>query len=100
MMCAPRLLSLSVFLAAIALLAGLGPWATPAKATYGGPPRCDANVLSCAEAVNSIGYDQAYTGHDEPSLLFYSSTPGSGHSNIYRLTLPKDPPTLPTQAGT
>jgi hypothetical protein len=97
---APRLLSLSVFLAAIALLAGLGPWAAPAKATYGGPPRCDANALSCTEVVNSIGYHHAYTGHDEPSLLFYSSIAGSGNSNIYRLTLPKDPPTLPKQDGT
>ena len=25
-----------------------------------------------------IGYEGAYTGHDEPSLLFYSNTPGSG----------------------
>ena len=89
----PRLLSLSAFLAAIALLAGLGPWAASAKATYGGPPRCDANALSCAEVVNSIGYDHTYTGHDEPQVLFYSSTPGSGNSNIYHLTLPKDPPT-------
>ncbi|HEY3184862.1 MAG TPA: hypothetical protein VGJ77_18625 [Gaiellaceae bacterium] len=36
----------------------------------------------------------------EPSLLFYSSGPGSGNSNLYRVVLPKDPPTLPTQDGT
>ena len=104
MMRAPRLLSLTVFLAAIALLAGLGPWAAPAKAIYGGPfsgpPRCDANALSCAEVVNSIGSNKIYTGHDEPQVLFYSSTPGSGNSNLYHLTLPKDPPTSPKQDGT
>jgi hypothetical protein len=36
----------------------------------------------------------------EPSLLFYSGAPGSGNSNLYRVVLPKDPPTLPTQDGT
>jgi hypothetical protein len=50
--------------------------------------------------VNSIGFNWTYTGHDEPQVLFYSSTPGSGNSNIYRLTLPEDPPTLPKQDGT
>jgi hypothetical protein len=39
-------------------------------------------------------------GHDEPALLFYSNTPGSGNSSLYLLTLPKDPPTLPAQDGT
>ncbi len=38
-------------------------------------------------------------GHDEPSLLFYSNQPGSGYTNIYRLTLPKDPPLQPKQDG-
>ncbi|MGH6795970.1 MAG: hypothetical protein ACREDH_12450, partial [Methylocella sp.] len=41
-----------------------------------------------------------YTGHDEPALLFYSDVPGSGNSNLYKLTLPKDPPNLPKQDGT
>ncbi|HLY81872.1 MAG TPA: hypothetical protein VKQ71_02745 [Acidimicrobiales bacterium] len=36
-------------------------------------------------------YDQ-YVGHDEPSDLFYSSTPGSGNQMQYNVTLPKDPP--------
>src|SRR5437763_687315 len=95
----PRLLSLSVLLAVTALLAGLGPFAAPAKATYSGPPACDENLPFCAEVVDPIGYDQRYTGHDEPSVLFYSNTSGSGNTNIYRLTLPTDPPTLPKQDG-
>jgi hypothetical protein len=49
---------------------------------------------------DSIGYNGAYTGHDEPSILFYSNVHGSGNSSIYRLRLPKDPPTLPNQSGT
>ena len=41
-----------------------------------------------------------YIGHDEPSLLFYSSVPGSGNSMVYLMQLPKDPPTPPRQDGT
>ena len=41
-----------------------------------------------------------YTGHDEPSLLFYSGTAGSGNSNLYHLQLPSDPKVQPNQNGT
>jgi hypothetical protein len=47
-----------------------------------------------------LNYEGEYVGHDEPSLLFYSNALGSGNSNVYQLTLPKDPPTLPKQDGT
>jgi hypothetical protein len=40
------------------------------------------------------------SGHDEPSLLFYSNKKGSGNSNQYQLALPADPPTAPAQDGT
>src|SRR6476660_9954606 len=59
----------------------------------------EANAL-CAEVADSIGYASEYTGHDEPSLLFYSNTPGSGNSSKYHLTLPEDPKVQPNQAGT
>jgi hypothetical protein len=61
---------------------------------------CDDNAPLCAEPLDSIGYEGEYTGHDEPSVLFYSNTPGSGNNQHYRVVVPKDPPTLPTQAGT
>jgi len=60
----------------------------------------DRTGIFCTEVFDPIGYWGAYTGHDEPSLLFYSSARGSGNSNVYRLRLPKDPPTLPKQDGT
>ena len=60
-------------------------------------PGCVDNSVTCTEVLNPLGY---YTGHDEPSLLFYSSVPGSGNSNTYLLRLPMDPSTLPTQDGT
>jgi hypothetical protein len=34
---------------------------------------------------------KTYVGHDEPSALFYSNTPGSGNRNQWEVTLPKDP---------
>jgi hypothetical protein len=60
----------------------------------------DSTGILCTEVYQSIGYKGAYTGHDEPSLLFYSAVPGSGNTMVYLLQLPKDPPTLPTQDGT
>ena len=37
---------------------------------------------------NAFGY---YVGHDEPSVLFYSNTPGSGNHMQYNVTLPTEP---------
>src|ERR671931_1490072 len=62
--------------------------------------RCNEGDPLCAESADAIGYEGRYTGHDEPSLLFYSNTAGSGNNNNYRLVIPRDPPTLPTQDGT
>ena len=51
--------------------------------------------ILCAEQRENPGGSEYYVGHDEPSLLFYSNTPGAGFNNVYRIRLPKDPPTLP-----
>ncbi len=61
---------------------------------------CDEPASLCAEPLDSIGYEGAYTGHDEPSLLFYSNAAGSGNSNLYHVQLPSDPKVLPNQSGT
>jgi len=60
---------------------------------------CGDNLAICAEAADSVGYEGRYTGHDEPSLLFYSNTAGSGNSNLYHLQLPTDPVPVPKQDG-
>ena len=39
---------------------------------------CDEGDPLCAETADAIGYEGRYTGHDEPSVLFYSDRPGSG----------------------
>lgn len=94
-----RFLAVCMLAAALLFLAGTAPFSTP-RARASGPPECDENAPYCTEVYDPIGYSGAYTGHDEPSVLFYSNTPGSGNSNIYRLTLPKDPPKLPRQDAT
>ena len=60
----------------------------------------DPTGILCTESYQSIGYNGSYTGHDEPSVLFYSRTKGSGNAMVYLIQLPKDPPELPQQNGT
>ena len=85
---------------------GLAVLAVLLFATFAGSARADGNFdcdeawSLCAEPESSIGYDGEYTGHDEPSLLFYSSTPGSGNSNLYQVTIPDESRVMPNQAGT
>jgi hypothetical protein len=59
-------------------------------------PFCSLDNFNCTELNQFIN---GYTGHDEPSLLFYSNTPGSGSNQTYSLTLPTDPPKVPQQDG-
>src|SRR6185437_4581461 len=83
--------------AAIAALVLFGFFGGSASAAV---PRCNQPTALCTEPVDSIGYGGAYTGHDEPSLLFYSNTAGSGNSSFYRMRLPTDPMVRPNQGGT
>ena len=61
---------------------------------------CDSHPQLCTEKQDIVDYAGNYVGHDEPSLLFYSNKKGSGNTNLYFITLPKDPRTFPNQAGT
>jgi hypothetical protein len=61
---------------------------------------CARDGSLCTETANPIGYDAAYTGHDEPSLLFYSDTAGSGNRLTWKIRLPQEPPNPPNQLGT
>ena len=74
------------------------------QASYSGEdePLCVQRPQLCVEKVNPWSYDgDTYvSGHDEPSLLFYSNRRGSGNSNEYRITLPTDPATPPKDDGT
>ena len=66
----------------------------------GAAPLCEARVPLCPETYTHVSYEGQYVGHDEPSLLFYSDVPGSGNATTYRLRLPHEAPTMPTQDGT
>jgi hypothetical protein len=75
---------------------------TAATTTAGQHPEkllCGEGSPLCAEALDALGYEGEYTGHDEPSALFYSNTPGSGNNSTYRVVVPKDPPIRPRQDG-
>jgi hypothetical protein len=89
---------LFAFASASAIIAALA-LSSSAADNYG-HRNCNQGNATCTEVADSIGYNGAYTGHDEPSLLFYSNTAGSGNSNLYNVTLPSDPHFLPSQDGT
>src|SRR5580704_4883748 len=68
--------------------------ATTATAGYGGHAHIDCTNTHalCTEVSNSDNYFGYYVGHDEPSVLFYSKTPGSGNQMEYHGILPTEPP--------
>jgi hypothetical protein len=99
---------------------GMPAWATPRSAATPSPgvkPRAvgdlDCNGLSplqrplkptlaCADPRGSWDgrfYEHGrYIGHDEPSVRFLSSVPGSGSNITFTERLPKDPTAAPTVA--
>ena len=52
---------------------------------------CAQSSAMCTEVANSKQVFGHYVGHDEPSMLFDSNTPGSGNHMRYNIVLPKDP---------
>jgi hypothetical protein len=54
---------------------------------------CSKESGECTEVFDSeaVFGENHYVGHDEPSTLFYSKSPGSGNNVQWHLTLPKDP---------
>jgi hypothetical protein len=59
------------------------------------PVRIGANGKAYRFEDNGI-----YIGHDEPSVKFISSQPGSGNQMTYTMRLPKDPGRAPTTSPT
>jgi len=86
--------------AGLAAGAGLFLAMLPAHGVAAAAPagiNCAVKSQMCSEVWDSeaVFGEDVYVGHDEPSTLFYSNTPGSGSHQTYLLQLPKDPPTLP-----
>jgi len=100
-----------IAIAALVSVFAIGGASTNAAATapatgvstngYGGAPLCVQYPQLCTEQNNAwTWHGYTYTsGHDEPSVLFYSHKAGSGNSNQYKLTLPTDPAAPPTEGG-
>ena len=62
---------------------------------------CQQRPVLCRDPATSIGENGEYTGHDEPSVGFVSNRPGTGGRDLtYTLTLPRNPPVRPNNAGT
>ena len=89
-----------VLLIVCALLGATTFAVSAAGAESYGPRNCAYNSWMCTEVVDSIGPNGAYTGHDEPALVFMSNRPGSGNQQLYNLVLPQDPKAFPKQDGT
>jgi len=90
-----------IVLAIVAIVSALGGSAVAKTQAAGNTPLCVQHPWLCVEQINPWTWN-GYTypsGHDEPSLLYYSTTPGSGNSQLYRLTLPTDPATPPAEDG-
>jgi hypothetical protein len=91
-----------ILLATAAVVIALGGSAVANTQAATNLPLCVQHPELCVEQNNPWTWNgYTYTsGHDEPSLLFYSHTPGSGNAYRSTLTLPTDPPTAPAQDGT
>ena len=60
-------------------------------------PLCVSRSSLCADTYDNP--TDEYVGHDEPSIEFKSTEPGSGNNLTYTLTLPTEPPARPTNSG-
>jgi hypothetical protein len=52
---------------------------------------CADGPLMCTEVADWRNAFHYYVGHDEPSVLYYSNSPGAGNRNQWQLTLPREP---------
>lgn len=72
------------------LLLTVAPTTASAESEY--KPDCRDPFPLCAEVGNpKEAFGNYYIGHDEPSALFYSNTPGSGGNMRYTITIPREP---------
>jgi hypothetical protein len=65
--------------------------ATAKSTSFDKSEACTDGPLMCAEVADYQSAFHYYVGHDEPSILYYSNTPGAGNRNRWQLTLPTEP---------
>ena len=81
----------SLVVAAAIIVLAFGVSSAAGTGGGGTKPECADNAVICTEVSQSIGYNGGYTGHDEPSLLFYSNKAGAGNQMQYSGIIPSDP---------
>lgn len=95
----PILCALTLVVGAVAV--GQSPGVRIAPAKLNRTLNCDEQGHAfCVDRYTRKNYEGEYVGHDEPAVLFYSNTPGSGSQTTYTLILPQDPSTQPKQDAT
>lgn len=69
------------------------PVTAAASPSAASKPDCRGGVLLCTEVSDpeTVFGQGTYVGHDEPSLLFNSTQPGSGNRMTYQGIIPRDP---------
>jgi hypothetical protein len=76
----------------VAALVATAPGQAGSATTSKGRLNCYFSSSLCTEIANPQQFwGSWYVGHDEPSLLFYSSHPGAGNRMQYQLTIPTEP---------
>jgi hypothetical protein len=82
-------------LASIVGLAAASALALPGATTLATTtkPDCSTGARFCTEVDDYYSAFDTYVGHDEPSVLFYDTTPGAGNHMQYQVTLPTEPTT-------
>jgi hypothetical protein len=88
-----------VALVLVVVSALVGP--AVARADSYGESLCQERPFMCLDPYHSIGANGSYTGHDEPTVQFYSHRPGTGGKDLlYYVKLPNNAPMKPKQNGT
>jgi hypothetical protein len=87
-------LAAGVLVAALASAGTAAAAAPVGKASGAAKFSCRNGGFMCTEVYDpeTVFGEGTYVGHDEPSLLFDSTQPGSGNQMQYRGIIPKEPP--------
>ncbi len=78
-------------------VAGATAASPPNRALSDREPACEGHKALCVDPFQTL--EDAYVGHDEPSVLFKSGVPGSGNDITYEIRLPTEPPIKPKNDG-
>jgi len=86
---------------ALVTAVAVGATASTAGAAVRNESVCQVKNFACRDPFFQTAPNDEYIGHDEPTVEFRSSRPGTGGGDLtYLMVLPKNPPVQPNQQGT